>query len=214
MELRSMAFRYIVDDVRRIAAGVWEARLDPNDVRSLGRTSAEGQRSIVGLRGIDLAEGGGALSFLPGGATVFVLGESDQALLIDLESGVPEGRGGKGSAQPRNGDVAFLAQCGDLLDPPTSRLGQTLLKRFRDACGGDLSEAKNRKWVNRPRNVFTITPQTRNKAFRISIKGAPSAHVGARLTLLPGRNGYCEFLVKAEAEIDEAVRLVREASKL
>jgi hypothetical protein len=212
-----MAIRYSIDNAQVVAPGIWEATLSPADVRSLGRSPVEGTRSVIGLRNLNF-ERGRAVSFSGPDIVVFAIGATDDALLLDLSYAAvapsPKINAGPKQHTPVSmGDEAFLKSCRELLGAEVSTIAQELLRRVRRHHEGELKEGKARKWVNAPSNFFTITPQNRNQAFRVSIKGSPTSHLSKRLGLTPGRKGYSEFVLRDSGDLDEAVSLILESAK-
>ena len=214
-----MSIRYTIENTEQIAPGVWNAPLSPADVRGLGQPRvAEGGCSLIGIKNPLLSKHDQTLSFLPTDVLVFSVGHRPNALLVEID-GDPKLASAETRAPDQTatrlgmGDENFVRACKSLLHPDVAAIGEMLLIKVRVHQDGELQEAQHRKWVNRPKNFFTITPQSRNQAYRISLRGRRSTFAVKNLKVLNGLNGYSEFILKNRSDLSEAVDLILQAAK-
>ena len=85
-----MSLAIAVDGVSVIGEGVWIASLTPAEVRRLGTAATLGARSVVGLSSPKFDPTTRQLMFDPGSTAVLTVGDSEEAVLIDLRRTIAE----------------------------------------------------------------------------------------------------------------------------
>lgn len=207
---------YVFDRFERLAPGLWRVTMPRIHLPHLQIDEIPFSRySIVSGK---IEERNGELRLNSGEAKVVLCGTSDDTLIVDADhanvrdSSITRYSEISSDRTRTPSDEAFLTACASLVGPELRKLGELLLAGFRSDFAGSLVEGKSRKWTNTPLNFLAITIQNRNRSFAISIREVPEAK-GSTLGPKPDRPGYLRFKVETEADLPEAVRLIRASAR-
>src|SRR5262249_3870438 len=110
----------------------------------------------------------------------------------------------------RNGDSHFIQNLPrELLD-----LGVSLLKGFRRQFPGSLVfHPRSAKYVESPDNFWTVRIQPRARSLRITVRGTPpSFSKVTSVQLKPDMGTYSSFTMSSDRQIEEALRVIRDAA--
>jgi hypothetical protein len=230
-----MGLKVTIEGARRLAEGVWTARISPRDLTVFGPcTSRLGDWTVVLLGGIvPYDEDRKLLSIEPATAHVLNVGASEQALLLfdntvyrppskGLILGASEqapllGRsatpaGSQARAIPA-GDAAFLAS----LPPELKRLGEELLRAVRAEFPGELKYYRlGGRFVEKPDNFWTVKVQPRDRSLVVTVRGRPGSFDSLslrQLVLKRDMGSYSRFKIREESQLQEAMKVIREARR-
>ncbi len=202
-----MPLRLSIPNARKLAPSVWEANLDLAEISFLGsRQSKSGDVNVLLIAG-EVSYHGDILAFEPRSAQVLNAGTSTRAILV--HSPAPHQEVGQDQFVTSNGDVQFLSR----LPHSLRDMGDRFLRDIREEFPGQLVH-EGARHINRPNNFFAIRIQPRDKSFRITVRGTPSALTKPRsFSLSLDRNGYSSFKISHNGQVEEAMTLLRQASK-
>ena len=215
-----MALRLAVGGVKAIGQGVWAAELTPAEVRRFGDgKSSFGAKSVLGVTHPDFSQETLTLSLDPDDASVLNIGNSNEALIVDLgmsnvtqthsEQGIKAGGELAKKANPTGrSDEAFLAECQRHLDEHLVGMAERLLSAVRERYPGHLHEGLARKWVNRPGNFVALIIQNRDQSFAVHVKGKPKDFSAPSLDIKRDRGSYSRFKLTHENQLDDTIRVV------
>lgn len=220
-EARAVALQMVVSDVRKLAAGVFQAALDPVAVAAIGPP-----RSRVGARSVVLLPHEGADESIPGSlrfghesAVVLALGATDDCIFLVESAEVPPSRlENQQSAVPSVASRARELPAGSTFLSATPRhlqpLAETLFNAVSENWTGRLVK-RGRRWVASPDNFWTVTPQPRDGSLAITVRGTPEhfQHVHGRISVVSDRGSYSRFKIHATNQIPDAVAIIRHASR-
>ncbi|MBD2539527.1 hypothetical protein [Coleofasciculus sp. FACHB-SPT36] len=119
----------------------------------------------------------------------------------------------------QDGDRKFLQEL-RCLPANTIETGQMLITRVRSEIyseGNLYYHSTSGRFVESPRNFWTIKIQPRAKTLRITVKGLPEEHDGnlvSRLNLKKDRARYSSFIIDEVNQIDDALKVIRKAMTL
>ena len=197
--------------VKPIGPGAWIAPLPPNDARRFGQNPpSKGGRSVIGIESPKFEIEAGTLSAALDAIFTLNVGESEEAVFIDLRpqeavtTKLPE------IEKPINSpaDKDFIAACQLHLPESMTGIISRVLHEVRRHHDDKLIEGEGRKWTTDPLNFMAITIQNRNKQFLVSVKADPSHHSFKQIQLKRSRSPYCEFHLNSPSQIDEALRII------
>lgn len=92
--------------------------------------------------------------------------------------------------------------------PEIGPLAESLIAAIRSSGIDGHLEREGFRWVNRPLNSFTLTPQTRVKNFNFTLYGGPE-RFGVTDFIKSDQNGYSRGWVRSEGDIPKFVELAR-----
>jgi hypothetical protein len=203
-----------------IGEGVWIASLTPAEVRRLGTGAALGARSIVGLSLPKFDTTTGQLMFDPAKTTVLAVGDSEEAVLIDLRTAARpaevnnQADAGMTLNRARKGDEAFLRASRALMSDSLVSLIKDLLDGVRQRHPGELWEGQARKWVNSPDNFVAITIQPRDRSFAIYARGESDAYDAlSSIDVRRDRPGYVRFKLYKASQLEDALKIVLRSAR-
>lgn len=209
-----MRIQATVDEVTRLADGVWKGNLTPGEVRSLGNSSVNlGATSVVATRDGAFEDQGDSLSFDPSDAVVLNVGTGNSVIFLSLgvmesSTGTIRGTSSKDEVGLRGGDRLFLDAARLLLTPELAQTGEELLREIRSQQPGELKEGQARKWVNEPDNFVAITIQPRDQSYAIHVRGDPKDFGSSSLDIRQDRTSYCRFKIKTRDQVVEAIYVI------
>ncbi len=209
-----MALSVSVPGVQRLDERVWKARLSPAEARILGSGSnTYGSISIILLTEKPLFdESRSSLSFNPSSVHILNLGTTNQALFItgseEQEHTAIHNPHGVVEGKTAAGDAKFL----DDLPSHLNAFGSALLSEIRTHFPGELKYyPRSGKFVETPDNFWTVRIQTRDRSFRITVRGRPDTFQKSRtLGLKPDMTGYSSFKVSSASQIPEVLEILKQ----
>ncbi|MDX2440754.1 MAG: hypothetical protein QNK40_09405, partial [Desulfobacterales bacterium] len=110
------------------------------------------------------------------------------------------------------GDKLFLIE----LPPDIRSFGELLLTRVRHHFKGELHyEPRTGKFDETPDIFWTVKIQPHNHSLKITVRGAPDIFkVPPKINLFRDKFGYSAFEISNKIQIDGAVSLIKQASKI
>jgi hypothetical protein len=204
-----------------IGLGAWIAPLSPNDARRFSQnSSSKGGRSVIGVEAPRYESKTGTLTTAFDMIVTLNVGESEEAVFIDLKPQdvmpqkaiVPKKQDAK-ELPIASCDQKFIASCRKHLPDHMTEIIIEVLKQIRKHHDFELTEGNSRNWTSSPSNFVSITIQTRNKQFKVSVKGDPSdyslKHIQPKINWSP----YCAFHLNSQSQIDETVKMILNSAK-
>ena len=206
-----MALSVSVPNAEILEEGVWKAKLGPSEIKLLGDALiSQGGVSVVLVPRrprYDVAKK--TLEFELDGVTVLNAGDSQETLFV---AGKAENDGERWRTDRESvGDQHFLAALPENL----RALGEEFLRRVRAEFRGDLRFfPRSGKYVESPDNFWTVRPQPRDRSFRITVRGRPEefSETGS-LIVRPDMGSYSSFKLRTRDEIEDAIKVLRQARR-
>jgi hypothetical protein len=202
--------------VKPIGPGAWIAPLPPNDARRFGQNPpSKGGRSVIGIEAPKFEIEAGTLSASFDAIFTLNVGESEEAVFIDLRpqevvtTVLPEIE--KPIISPS--DKEFIAACQVHLPESMTGIISRVLQEVRKHHDDKLTEGEGRKWTTGPLNFLAITIQNQKKQFLVSVKADPSKYSFRHIHLKRSRPPYCEFHLNSPSQIDEAIRIIHASAE-
>lgn len=212
-----MAMSITIPNVSSLDAGVWKAKLPPDDLRFLGASATRlGPISVLLLLDTPSFDGTkSTLNFSPTNARVLNLGSTDSAIILESRTS-PDGHRQiahitEQLEQAAGGDAEFLSA----LPSNLRALGTQLLTTVRANYPGALKFfPKSEKYVETPDNFWVIRIQGRDESFRITVRGRPDDFVApSTIDLKPDMTGYSAFKISAPTQIDDLMKILEQVPK-
>ncbi len=209
-----MVMMVAVPGARRLDEGVWKARLSPAEARILGAgISTYGPVSIALLKEAPrFNETDKSLSFNPSAVHLLNLSTSDQVIIIHssgLSSAATSAKAKRDNLS--SGDARFLSE----LPTELREFGTSLLREARKYFPGELKfYPRSGKDVETPDNFWTVRIQTRDRTFRITVRGKPDTFSKSKsINLKPDMTGYSSFKISSTSQIPELLEVLHQAGK-
>lgn len=237
-----MSIRVTIDRVSRVAPGVWEGLIPPQDVQSLGSAGVSyGSTSVLlMLDSPRYSPNPGSLTFRMASIRVLNRGTSERAIFIDSASElIPSDRPTRtigpivdpyfDRAAPRVDDDQEGSHGSDRQPQPSvgdyeflrnlpeelKEVGEALLLGVRAWHRGSLVyHPKSQKYVESPDNFWTVRIQPRNLDLRITVFGKPEDHTHSALVLKQDLASYSSLLLKGLDDVEDAIAVIRDAHDL
>ncbi len=225
-----------IEGAEPVAERIWLADVPPEQLKRLsGSPISMGRRSVVVVKGAGFNHPTKELTVDLENCALVNLGRSLSTVFVDVSHtsdaasseaktemagpGEP-GSTSTGGADLKTrpvfgpGDDEFLRRI-DTLEHPLPEIGRTILSRVRTAePGGNLELSSGGRYVERPRNFWTIRPQPVDRSYAITVYGEPKDFASARIDIKPDRGSYSRFKVSSPSEVDDAVRIILQAKRL
>lgn len=209
-----MAMMISVPEARRIDDGIWKVKLSPAEARILGTSaSTYGPVSVVLLsESPSYNNTNKSLSFNPGAVHLLNLGTSDQTIIVHSDGAPRAGLGNKIKSNNLSfGDTRFISE----LPAELRELGDSLLHEIRKHFPGELRfYPRSRKYVETPDNFWTVRTQTRDRSFRITIRGKPDVFRKPKSIILkPDMTGYSSLKLSSSSQISELLEILKQVAR-
>ena len=212
-----MGIEVTVAGVDELRNGIWETKLSPREVRSLGPcSSAVGDVTVLLLKASAFDKPMQALRFSPDAATVLNVGATDRAVVIAGTNVAQNDISRRTSVSVASaiqlgvGDRQFISALGELPDD-TRKAGEAILLQVRQHFPGDLRAVSPRRFQETPDNFWFITVQPRDESLSITVRGLPNRFNVHRLKLIEDRKPYSRFKVKGMSDTAEATEVILHA---
>ncbi|HOX44450.1 MAG TPA: hypothetical protein PK668_12675 [Myxococcota bacterium] len=125
--------------------------------------------------------------------------------------------------EEEGGDERFLASLPRRGHFGSIGLARQLLCQVRRTVKGELVRSEDGQiWTNEPGREWAIKYQPRKRDFLVSIHGSPAEHLEVAreqvqikdVDLKPNRSKYTRFYLADEDEVEDAIRLIKNAARL
>ena len=210
--LKGYGMETILLDTVAVRDGCWLTRINSTYLERLApELIPEVATSVVVVDEAEYDEKGQALVVRGAPLTPVLIGTSDTALVLTREKG--RSVAAKKIISGQNGDEVFLHEVSGL--PAWAQdAARQIIRAVRDIDQGHLERGERNKFVNRPDNFWTITPQPRAKGLAITVYGRSHRFNGGLVRVLDDRPGHSRFVIRDSSEVPDAIRLIGEAKKL
>ena len=231
-----------IEGARAIDNGVWKARLEPEEVATLGECKSKtGPYSVLLLESaVEYNPEYASLTFDPNATRLLNVGSTAQILVLShsnsaksvSKAGSPApvnavsapAAGGRTTASPEKPSCAQMPSSnlttGDKLFlselPPDLRdLGENLMTEVRSHFPGELCfEPRSAKFDETPNIFWTVKILPHEKALRITVRGkAESFPNDAGIELKQDKYGYSAFLLVRPSQVSAAMRILAQGRK-
>jgi hypothetical protein len=211
-----------IDNAKKIGEGIWEASLKPSEIRMLGPCSNSYlETSVLMIEELTMGNGssGDVLTIDHSLIHVLNIGNSSRTLILeekktnsiveDVSPAVNASITDK-KQYAYGGDTKFARALPDSL----KELGQNLLNQIRQHFSGSLNYTECGKFVESPKNFWTVKIQPRDVSLAMTVKGRPETFAKTRsIELKDDRPGYSRFKLIKKEQLSEAVDIIKQASK-
>jgi len=223
-----MAIRLSITECKELGAGIWEAQLDPDDLRMLAPAGLSyAGPSVLLLTAEASLSPGGALEASLSVVRVLNVGNDRRVFVVrgDVSNGMgretePAGRHHRvgPSDRPQNtmgrrpGDVEFLNATPVYLRP----LAQSLLTSVRREYAGELVFKRGSgRFVESPDNWWTVKPQPVARSFRFTVRMPVEKLEDLRLPNLARdrNNSYAAFTMDAQEQVGNVLAALRRVAQ-
>jgi hypothetical protein len=232
-----------IDGAKHLDMGVWMAKLEPDEVATLGKCeNRSGPFSVLLLDSdVDYDEKTQTITFNPNATCLLNIGGTEQILVLSSKDKNPvaapsipvkpttpkssEPTGGKASTEEPSDEttdieVSRRLATGDKLFlselPADMRgLGETLLTEIRGIIPGELTfEPRSAKFDETPEIFWTIKILPSKKALRLTVRGTPETFEHTSgIELKLDKFGYSAFHITRVAQVPGAITLLKQARK-
>lgn len=211
-----------IDNAKKVGEGMWEARLKPAEIRMLGPCPNSClETSVLMVEEITLGNGvsGDVLTIDHSLIHVLNIGNSSRTLILEekttnsivqdvsnaVDSSIPDKK-----QYEYGGDIKFVRALPDSLQ----ELGQNLLHQIRQHFSGSLIFTESGKFIESPKNFWTVKIQPRDVSLAMTVKGRPETFAGIKsIELKDDRPGYSRFKLIKKEQLPEVVDIIKQASK-
>jgi len=235
-----MAMKLVVTDVRKLEGdGLWEAAMEPGEVRVLGPGSgSRAGPSVLLLTGEPTLRPDGQMEVAPLGVEVLNVGNVTRAILIsggtesDDVPALPalaeaqllailrtqEERGHAllplpaGSSTFSRGDLDFV----NATPPHLRSLAERLLRAVRREFAGSLAfKAGSGRFVETPDNWWTVKPQPVARSFRFTVRARLAELEDLQLPKLTKdrTDSYSAFVMERDDQLNVVLAGLRRAAQ-
>lgn len=232
-----------IEGARAIDSGVWKARLEPDEVATLGDCkSKSGPYSVLLLKSaVQYNPRQASLTFDPSATRLLNIGSTAQILVLsdspaagpDSETNAapaavgpaPAASGGQPPSAPREScsgaplPPSGLATGDKLflseLPPELRDLGESLMNEVRRHFPGELCfEPRSAKFDETPMIFWTVKILPHEKALRITVRGTPETLPDdTGIDLKLDKYGYTAFLLLRPSQVAAALRIIAQGRK-
>ncbi|HHP7233898.1 MAG TPA: hypothetical protein ACFCUC_04635 [Desulfobacterales bacterium] len=231
-----------IEGARAIDNGVWKARLEPEEVATLGECKSKtGPYSVLLLESaIEYNPEHASLTFDPNATRLLNVGSTAQILVLShsnsaksvSKAGSPApvnaasapAAGGRTTASSEKSSCAQLPSSGlttgdklflSELPPDLRDLGENLMTQVRSHFPGELCfEPRSAKFDETPNIFWTVKILPHEKALRITVRGkAESFPNDAGIELKQDKYGYSAFLLVRPSQVSAAMRILAQGKK-
>ncbi len=200
---------------RSMGEGIWEAALQPHQVRMFGEVRhSRGDRSILLVDAPTFDSAGRSLSFDADEASAVNLGTRPIVLVIDASAPPSAAPANSKSTQDDDvksygpGDRDFLRLVERLPEVPRAA-AQRLLAEVRSRWPGELKRGIKTNYSNTPDNFWYVVVQPRAGELSITVRGEPSRFGGmTKLQLKDDRPGYTRFKLARMEDVPDALEII------
>ncbi|WP_281858371.1 hypothetical protein [Litoreibacter halocynthiae] len=202
------------EETIELAKGVWLSKTNTSDLQILrSNGSRRAAKSVVVLENPEYSASKKRIS--ANLESAYLINEGNDEHVILLESRAALGTFSLKTTAADKRDVPFIDSCKNLgLRSETIELITQFLNRLRaEGVEDELEEGKARKWIMRPNNFVTITPQTRNMCFRISVRETEVCHNTSKIDWKTGLPTYREFAFSELGQLEDAVAVALGSAK-
>ena len=211
-----------IDNAKKIGEGLWEAILKPSEIRMLGACSNSYlETSVIMAEKVTIGNGMSEDVLVIDHNFIHVLniGNSPRTLILEdkktntiaeyspsvVNASIPDNK-----QYGHGGDSEFIKKLPDSL----KELGQNLLNQVRQHFRGELKLTESGKYVESPKNFWTVKIQPRDVSLAVTVKGRPETFVKTNLIdLKDDWPSYSRFKLFKKEQLSEAVDIIKQASK-
>lgn len=232
-----------IEGAKSIDSGVWKARLEPEEVATLGEcNSRSGPYSVLLLESaVEYNPQQASLTFDPSNTRLLNIGSTAQILVLSnaqhsksagngdgtVSTAPPDpaaGNDNESAALPETRTCSQAPSAGlttgdklflSELPPPLRDLGEGLLAEIRKQFPGELCfEPRSAKFDETPMIFWTVKILAEDKALRITVRGKPESFPKNKgIDLKLDKYGYSAFLLTRPSQIPATMRILTAARK-
>ena len=231
-----------IEGARAIDHGVWKARLEPEEVATLGECKSKtGPYSVLLLESaVEYNPEHASLTFDPNATRLLNVGSTAQILVLShwnsaksvSKAGSPApvnaasapAAGSRTTASSEKSSCAQMPSSGlttgdklflSELPPDLRDLGENLMTEVRSHFPGELCfEPRSAKFDETPNIFWTVKILPHEKALRITVRGkAESFPKDAGIELKQDKYGYSAFLLVRPSQVSAAMRILAQGKK-
>jgi len=211
-----------IEDVRLIEDGLWEGRLQADDLRVFHASpKSYGTVSVVIVNDPSLKfdQHGRRITFDLLWARLANRGDTDRVIIVRgsqsrCEVEMPCDHVGAQSREWSRGDESFFRALRAM--PPRIRaLGKQLLAEIRPELSGSLRyHPTSKTYVETPDNFWAVRIQPEDRSLRIVVRGEPE-YFGpvTGITLKPDRTSYSSFKISQHSQLAAALSIIKMAKR-
>lgn len=211
-----------IENAKKIAEGLWEVKLNPSEIRMLGSCSNSYlETSVLMAEKVTVSNGISEDVLVIDHNFIHVLniGNSPRTLILEemKANSVVEGRVPNANTffadkkqYESSGEAKFFRELPESL----KELGVNLLQEIRQHFNGHLTYTESGKYVESPKNFWTVKIQPRDVSLAVTVKGRPDTFINTKsIELKNDRPGYSRFKLVKKDQLTDAVNIIKQASR-
>jgi hypothetical protein len=216
-----MSIRFVFDGIQQVGAAVWFSPMIAEEVRLIGGMQTTlGARTVIAVLNPVFREAESRLEVEPSACHVLNLGKGAGAYFIDLGAEVPShlpsaelaDSGDRPLPMMKPGDRAFLEKI-SRMSPELQQAGTRILSAVRRQVPQGELRLEGKRFVERPDNFWTVTPQPREPSLAITLRGKPDRFSSSRVDVRKDRRPYSRLKVTRDSDVEEVIRIILSAKR-
>lgn len=231
-----------IEGARAIDNGVWKARLEPEEVATLGECKSKtGPYSVLLLESaVEYNPEHASLTFDPNATRLLNVGSTAQILVLShsnsaksaskfgspapVNAASAPAAGGRKTTSPEKSSSTQMPSSGlttgdklflSELPPDLRDLGENLMTEVRSHFPGELCfEPRSAKFDETPNIFWTVKILPHEKALRITVRGRLETFPkDAGIEIKQDKYGYSAFLLVRPSQVSAAMRILAQGKK-